>query len=34
MTKMLQRHRHIGKLRDAEELVIRGQLRYLPDGRA
>ncbi len=29
--KMLQRHRHFGKLRDPEELVVRGQLRYLAD---
>ena len=31
MTKMLQRHRHVGKLRDPEELVVRCQLRYLAD---
>ena len=31
MTKMLQRHRRFGKLRDPEELVVRCQLRYLPD---
>jgi hypothetical protein len=29
MTKMLQRHRHFGKLRDPEEPVVRRQLRYL-----
>jgi hypothetical protein len=28
---MLQRNRHFGKLRDPEELVVRGQLRYLAD---
>ena len=31
MTKMLQRHRHFGKLRYPEQLVVRCQLRYLPD---
>ena len=31
ITKMLQRNRHFGKLRDPEELVVRGQLRYLAD---
>ena len=31
MTKMLQRNRRFGKLRDPEELVVRGQLRYLAD---
>ena len=31
MTKMLQRHRYFGKLRDPEEFVVRGQLRYLAD---
>jgi hypothetical protein len=31
MTKMFQRHRRFGKLRDPEELVVRCQLRYLPD---
>ena len=31
MTKMLQRRRHFGKLRDPEELVVRCHLRYLAD---
>ena len=31
MTKMLQRHRHLGKLRYPEQLFVRCQRRYLPD---
>ena len=31
VTKMLQRDRHLGKLRHPEETVVRCQLRYLAD---